>query len=177
MNHVMIDLETLGTKPDSVILSLAALKFDPYSNKEPTDGIYIKLDVDQQVALPRTIDEDTLNWWAKQSDEIREEAMGEQDRVSLKTATKELNKFLVGVDKIWAQGPVFDIVILENLYRQLNIPAPWNYWQIADCRTLFSLEEDPRKKGDLLHNPLYDCVIQAKGVQEIFRRYKIKERK
>ena len=27
----MIDLETLGTKPDSVIISLGIIKFDPYS--------------------------------------------------------------------------------------------------------------------------------------------------
>ena len=29
---IMIDLETLATGPDSVILTIGALRFDPYSN-------------------------------------------------------------------------------------------------------------------------------------------------
>ena len=28
MEHIMIDIETLGTKPGSIILSIAAVKFD-----------------------------------------------------------------------------------------------------------------------------------------------------
>ena len=38
--HGMIDLETLGTSPDTVILTLGAIKFDPYTNVEPSDGLY-----------------------------------------------------------------------------------------------------------------------------------------
>ena len=37
----------------------------------------------------------------------------------------------------------FDIVILENLYEQLGISI-WNFWQIRDSRTVFSLmPQDP----------------------------------
>ena len=32
--HGMIDLETLGVEPDSVIITLGAVKFDPFSNRE-----------------------------------------------------------------------------------------------------------------------------------------------
>jgi hypothetical protein len=75
----------------------------------------------------------------------------------------------VGANCIWAQGPVFDIVILENLYRQLGKPAPWNYWQIRDSRTLLSTYGDPRDKNSAgLHNALADCVSQAQAVQIIF---------
>ena len=38
--HAMIDLETLGTKPDCVILTLGAIKFDPFTNEEPQSGLY-----------------------------------------------------------------------------------------------------------------------------------------
>ena len=33
--HVMIDIETLDTAPTSVILSVGAVKFDPFTDTEP----------------------------------------------------------------------------------------------------------------------------------------------
>ena len=38
----MIDLETLGTKPDCVVLTLGAIKFNPYKQTEPDKGLYIR---------------------------------------------------------------------------------------------------------------------------------------
>jgi hypothetical protein len=32
---IMLDLETLGTRPDCVILTLGAIKFDPYTLSDP----------------------------------------------------------------------------------------------------------------------------------------------
>ena len=174
---VMLDLETLGTRPDCVILTLGAVKFDPYSLREPGPGIYMRVDVDEQTALGREVQEDTLNWWLSQAEDIREEALGESDRVSLDTLYRDLNKFLVGVDNIWAQGPVFDIAILENLYRQCGWPTPWQFWQISDSRTLFKTHGDPRVKGKAgLHNALEDCVSQAIAVQQIYKKLGIERR-
>ena len=31
----MVDLETLGTRPDAAILTVGAIKFDPHSDSEP----------------------------------------------------------------------------------------------------------------------------------------------
>ena len=31
----MIDIETLGTKPDAVVLTVGGVKFDPYNSEEP----------------------------------------------------------------------------------------------------------------------------------------------
>jgi hypothetical protein len=173
---VMLDLETLGTRPGCVILTLGAVKFDPYSLREPGPGIYFRIDVDEQTALGREVQEDTLAWWISQADDIREEALGETDRVSLDTLYRDLNRFLVGVDNIWAQGPVFDIAILENLYRQCGWPTPWQFWQISDSRTLFKVHGDPRIKGKAgLHNALEDCVSQAVAVQQVYNKLGIEK--
>ena len=173
--HAMIDLETLGTKPDCTIISIGAIKFDPFTNIEPHNGIYYKADIDEQSELGRTVDDSTLEWWGKQDSKIRDEALTEGDRTSVDVITDELNKFLVGVDGIWAQGPAFDIVILENLYRQLNKPTPWNFWQIRDSRTLFAMmPQDPRKSIQQdLHNALADCYFQAKCVQQSYKHFGI----
>lgn len=172
---VMIDLETLGTKHDAVVLTLGAVKFDPYSEGVTDQTLYFKIDVDQQVTLGREVNDKTVEWWGTQPDVVREEAFSEIDRVSLDDATAQLNKFLVGVTNIWAHGPAFDIVILEDLYRQLGKPIPWNFWQIRDSRTLFCLGVDPRDKNrEDLHNALGDSISQALGVQKVFSQLNLK---
>jgi hypothetical protein len=172
----MLDLETLGTRPGCVILTLGAVKFDPYSLQEPGPGIYFRVDVDEQTALGREVQEDTLAWWISQADDIREEALGENERVSLDTLYRDLNRFLVGANNIWAQGPLFDFAILENLYRQMGWPTPWQYWQIRDSRTLFGVHGDPRVKGKAgLHNALEDCVSQATAVQQVYNKLGIEK--
>ena len=176
MADIMLDLETLGTRPGCVILTLGAVKFDPYSLQEPGPGIYFRVDVDEQTALGREVQEDTLAWWISQADDIREEALGENERVSLDTLYRDLNRFLVGANNIWAQGPLFDFAILENLYRQMGWPTPWQYWQIRDSRTLFGVHGDPRVKGKAgLHNALEDCVSQATAVQQVYNKLGIEK--
>ena len=139
MIHAMIDLETLSTKPNAVILTIGGVKFDPYSNTEPTNGMYYRIDVDSQTAMGRDVMEDTVEWWGKQAEDVREEALGDHDRIDLKYFIKQLNKWSVGVDVFWCQGPLFDFAILQDFYAQMKVPVPWNYWQIRDTRTLSSL--------------------------------------
>jgi len=171
-----LDIETLATSPDAVVLTFGAIKFDPFdSSKEMSDGIYFRINVDEQIALGRRVDEGTVDWWGTQSAEVREEALGETDRVSIEDFTKALNKFVVGATRIWAQGPVFDIVILENLYRQIGKPAPWQYYTIRDSRTLLKALGDDRQGGALLHNALADAVSQAGAVQGAVARHKLVE--
>ena len=175
---VMLDLETLSVRPDAVILTFGACKFSPYKQHDIVDGIYFRVNVDEQIALNRHVDDNTVAWWGQQADDVREEALGEGNRDSLDEFTRSLNRFIVGCDNIWAQGPVFDIVILENLYRQLNLPCPWQFWQIRDSRTLLSTHGDPRDKNKAgLHNALEDCVSQAQAVQTVFAQCGITEKR
>lgn len=169
MADVMLDIETFSTKPNAVILTFGAVKFDPYSDSDPVDAMYVKLDVDRQIELERDVDENTLEWWGRQDPAVYEEATSEEDRIELVDFAKQLSKFLVGAGNIWAQGTVFDITIIENLYNQLGIPAPWAYWQIRDSRTIFGAFNDPRKEflSDA-HNALADAYAQAKALQKVF---------
>jgi hypothetical protein len=172
---VMLDLETLGTHPDCVVLTIGAIKFNPFTMEEPGNGLYLRLDIEEQLNMGRSTLDSTIDWWAQQDPKVREEAMGEEGyRAPIAELRKELNKFLVGVEHIWCQGPAFDIVILEDLYRSQCWPIPWHFWQIRDSRTLFGVHGDPREKGrDQAHNALMDCYYQAIGVQKVYNRLNV----
>tara|TARA_A200000159_G_scaffold157083_1_gene172737 strand:- start:534 stop:1070 length:537 start_codon:yes stop_codon:yes gene_type:complete len=169
--HATIDLETLSTKPDAVLLTIGAIKFDPFTNDPPYNEFYYRANVDEQTAIGRHVEDGTIEWWSRQAPEIVEEALSDENRHSVKEILIKLNKYLVGVDKIWCQGPVFDIAILENLYRQLGLHYNWAFYNIRDSRTLFSLmPRDPRKDISFAaHNALEDCRIQSICVQKSLR--------
>jgi len=167
----MIDLETLDTKPSCQILSMGCVKFNPLTNDEPNSELYIKPDIDQQDKLGRTTSDSTIEWWSKQDPKAMEEAFSEDGRMNLQMMLEQLNKWLVGVDVIWGHGYGFDITILEDLYRNMDTPIPWQFWQIKDSRTLLSAcKVDPRKamQSDL-HNALADAYFQAKSVQVAYK--------
>jgi hypothetical protein len=174
----MLDIETLSTRPEAVILTLGAVKFTPFDSDVDTgQGLYLRIDVDEQLELGRHVQQETVDWWGRQAEEVREEALGEHERTRLNEAIDQLNRFLVGADDIWCQGPAFDIVILENLYRQLGRPTPWQFWQIRDSRTLFAVHGDPRNKGATgAHNALIDCYYQARAVQQIYKDAGVQKR-
>lgn len=174
--HAMIDLETLDTKPGCTILTLGAVKFNPKSSDEPHSELYFKLDLDEQDKLGRTVSDSTIEWWGKQDPKIQEEAFDEKGRVSVDEVLTAITKWMVGVDVLWGHGYGFDITILEDLYRSVGKPIPWNFWQVRDSRTLFAcLDKDPRKAIQQdLHNALADSYFQAKCVQIAYNDLDIK---
>lgn len=167
--HLMIDMETLAVSPRAVILSLGAVHFDPYGD-QIYDELYFKIDLDDQDKLNREIDPNTIEWWGKQDTAIMEEAFSSDNRIPLTEAVDRFHKFSWGCDKFWSHGATFDLVIIEDLYRQLNKPLPWNYWQLRDTRTLFDLGHDPEMTKESKHDALADARRQAIGVQNIFRK-------
>jgi hypothetical protein len=174
---VMLDIETLSKDHNAVILTLGAVRFNPYTNGVIAAKLYMRPDVDEQVEMGRHIDESTVEWWSTQAADVQEEAFTSDGRIPIEEFCANLNKFMVGVTNIWSQGPMFDMTIIENLYKQINKPTPWNFWQISDSRTLFKAHGDPRVKGKAgLHNALEDCISQANAVQTIYKQLELKPR-
>lgn len=169
---LMLDLETLAVSPRSTILTLGAVHFDPLGSRM-FDCLYMRIDIDAQDTLGREVDPNTLDWWSKQSPEIMEEAFDPTHRIPLTEAVDQFHKFAWGCDTFWSHGSVFDIVIMEDLYRQLNRTPPWNFWQIRDTRTIFDLGIDPEMPQNSKHNALEDARRQAIGVQNVYRKLKI----
>ena len=167
MKHSTVDIETLATDANAVILSVGACKFDPYSDDDPTDGRHWKLDIDEQFSKGRDSSDGTIKWWSRQKQCVQDEAFSEDDRIPVLQFLKEFNQWLRPSSKLWAQGPLFDIIILEDLYNMYDYKYNWAYWQIMDSRTLFNLmPNDPRKEIQVdPHNALADALSQSVCVQ------------
>ena len=92
----MIDLETLDVLPTATVLSIGAVKFDPYGDDVESpdcEKFYVRVDIDSCDTLGLTTSDATIEWWANQSDEAQEEAFNPEGRVDIKDAMDQLYKF------------------------------------------------------------------------------------
>ena len=159
----MIDLETVGTGPDACILTIAAQTFDPTALGYLPKDYYARVDIDSQPN--REVDDATVEWWATQPQEAQDEAFGEEGRIPLKQALEELSKLCFHCNLTWANGTTFDMVILENAYKQEQLSIPWQFWNVRDARTVYSLYPDlPKPKAS--HHALEDCKRQIDLLQQ-----------
>ena len=66
--HATIDIETLGATPDTVVLTIGGIKFDPMADDGLHSQFYYRLDADEQLEMGRSVDDrQHLEWWDKQS--------------------------------------------------------------------------------------------------------------
>jgi hypothetical protein len=160
--HIMIDIEGLDTSPSTTILTIAAQSFDPFGQGYLTTNFYARVTLESQT--DRTINEDTINWWAQLPIEAQNEAFGEDNRIPLDKALAELHKLCWNADFIWMNGPTYDATILEHAYRSYKMPLPWQYYKIRDTRTVYGLWPDC-PKPPTSHHALEDCKRQIDILQ------------
>lgn len=169
---VMIDLETLATSPDASILSIGAVKFDPFGDdlKNPTmETFYAKVDYDSCSNLGLVVSDATIEWWALQSEEAKNEAFNPDGREDIFDVFQNLYKFCWGAKRVWSNGSGFDIVICETVFRKINKATPWKFWEVRDVRTMFDLGIDPVRPPITAHHALEDARNQAIGIQNVCR--------
>jgi DNA polymerase III epsilon subunit-like protein len=173
LTDVMIDLETLATSPDAAVLTIGAVKFDPFGDEihEPScEKFYVKVDLDSCDRIGLVTTEDTINWWANQSKEAQEEAFSPDGRIDIVDAMNQLYKFCWGAKRVWSHGASFDVVICEHIFKKINKAVPWSFWQVRCTRTLFDIGIDPKRPPVLKHHALEDAWNQAVGVQNVYKR-------
>jgi DNA polymerase III epsilon subunit-like protein len=171
-SDVMIDLETLDVLPSATILTIGAVKFDPFGddvNEATCEKLYIKVDVDSCDRIGCTVSQSTLDWWANQSKAAQEAAFDPDGRIPIEEAVQQLYKFCWGAKRVWSHGVGFDIIILENIFRKVGKAIPWQFWEARDTRTLFDIGINPNRPPVLAHHALEDAWNQAVGVQNVYR--------
>ncbi len=170
----MIDLETLGTRADSVIISIGAVKFDPDSDALDNDGFYASVSIDSNTEAGRHIGEDTLLWWMGQSPAAQ--AVFREAKIVLGVALDELQAFFDRPDyQVWSNGADFDIPMLAHAYHTHGLNAPWKFFNTNCFRTMKKLpfaKNAAKVENVLKHNALTDAVTQARQLQEYYKEMK-----
>lgn len=161
MKHLMIDIETMGTKSFSSIVSIGAVEFD-IDTGETGREFYTKVDLHSCVDTGLHIDPNTVMWWLTQDKEAREGIAG-KDGVELTTALYSLGKFIKEDVQVWGNSARFDLGILENAYNKLGEDIPWKFWNERDVRTLVSFSPETKENFEfkgVKHNAIDDCKFQ-----------------
>lgn len=163
--HVMLDLETLGTRHTSIILSIGAVWFDPVTCDlfEEFDRV---LEIDQQRVLGRTQDESTLRWWHDQSPEAQKRVFSDENAEDVTKVLDAFDAFLKlhPLDGLWGNGAAFDNALIRSLYISFGRIGPVSYKLDRCYRTLWALmpaDHVASVRVGVQHNALDDAKHQA----------------
>lgn len=185
---LMLDLETLGTKPDCVVLSVAIRSFSLAQECVPVEDVHFCKHIDALSSLfcGREIDQKTLEWWrADDRKDARQDIVDGQLHAEhftevMITVYGMLRRLTERYDlRIWGRGVnTFDASILDSCMRLaceragVKYDCPWKFWQLVDLRSVdFFARECGVPKSDELtpHDAMSDV---EKQIRDICRMYK-----
>jgi hypothetical protein len=173
MNYI-VDFESLGTKQNSVLLSMGVIAFDPLEPDSFTDlvdrGLFLKFDVEQQITeMGRKVDKETAMWWNAQDAEAKKVLKPNKCDVSLNDAMDHIKEYvsLFGEvdDKefVWSRG-YLDPCWYFSLPDVDKEVFAFHRWR--DVRTCIDVLADTSEgflrcgfpEGYVKHNPVHDCA-------------------
>jgi exodeoxyribonuclease VIII len=194
---LMVDLETMGTRPTAPVVSIGAVLFDPRGH-DTWEGLrkraFLRLvDIEDAVKYGR-VEGGTLKWWLSNPDAaIKRLVDGSQ--VALKTALNDL--YLYAYDRssastldeahrdlpttsfVWAKSPDFDMKILEEAALATGLRHPFFFANYRCVRTLQDLawpdgpDSRPNFNEGVHHDAADDAVAQALMVQAGYQQLKL----
>lgn len=191
---LMIDLETMGTRPSAPIVSIGAVLFDP-RGFDTWEGLrkrsFLRLIDLEDACMYGQVEGSTLKWWLRNPDAaIKRLVDGSQ--VDLKRALNDLYMYaydrsyasplaeeyrgLPTTSFVWAKSPDFDLKILEEAALATGLRHPFFFANYRCVRTAQDLafpdgpESRPDFNDGIHHDAADDAVAQALMVQACYQR-------
>jgi hypothetical protein len=161
---VMLDLETMGTKPGSAIVAIGAVLFDIEKRTIEKD-FYASVSLESCMEAGLQCDPGTILWWMRQGDDARK-AIAEVAGFPLRHALLEFATLFAPKSEltVWGNGADFDNVLLTVAYEKAGLSLPWKQFNNRCYRTIKNL---PQHKSNKIvrvgthHNALDDARSQA----------------
>lgn len=177
-----LDIETLGTESNAVVLSAALLYFDQtktYQFQELIDSAcFVKFDAKEQVSkYKRLVEKSTVEWWQKQDKEVQKLSLAPRETdVTAEKGIRVLQQYIRDhstekKEVCWIRGTL-DQVCMDSLCKSVELPFLFDYYQYRDVRTALDLIKETTKRGycripnfDLKqvnkHDPVHDVALDA----------------
>ena len=171
--HIMLDLETMGNKPNAPITAIGAVLYDEKTKDVVRLCNYV-VSLKSSVEYGLNMDADTVLWWMEQSDEARSIYTKKQKGASnLREALGPFSNLLkpLGDVQVWGNGVGFDNVILRNAYDKCGLECPFPFYMDRCYRTLKNLYpriKMPERVG-VYHNALDDAHTQMLHLIDILK--------
>lgn len=159
MHNIMLDLETLSTRPGGFIGAIGAVAFD-------SSGLGSEFyTVIRNPEGNGEVDADTVFWWLNQSEAARAALLDDRHLCpSLRQALKNFAEWVtaLGVKFVWGNGAAFDNVLMAEAYRRAGLERPWPFWGDMCYRTIKNLHgRSAELGGPAPHHALADAKRQA----------------
>lgn len=172
--HIMIDLETLSTRPDAAIVQIGAVLFEAKGRGKVRNDKPFSCYVAVQDG-GGSIDNGTLAWWFRQP-HVATLGDGLETAVTLAEALKSFVEWPTealgiewqDVEGVWGKPSNFDIPVLQSAFARFGMPPPWDHRITRDARTLFALTGGAPEidwTGLQPHHAFDDALGQAMQVQ------------
>ncbi|EHZ9774842.1 3'-5' exoribonuclease, partial [Salmonella enterica] len=115
MNHLMVDLETMGNGPYAPVISIGAVFFD-LKTGETGEDFSVNISLESSMRYRARPDASTILWWMEQGEDARKSLTN--DTQELSTALSWLSDFIAKhanpkFVQVWGNGASFDCVILR----------------------------------------------------------------
>lgn len=171
MEHLMVDIETMGDSAGDAIISIGAVQFD-LETGETGKEFFKEAKLSSCINVGLGVKASTIMWWLGQSDAARKKAINteknglhiEQVLYGFRFFLKELNPAKL---QIWGNSNRFDLGILAAAYNKIypGGELPWDFRNERDVRTLVA--RAPQFKETMpfegtQHDPIADCKHQIK---------------
>lgn len=164
MQHLMMDIETLGKRTGCVVLSVALARCSDEARA------VVNLNIRQQEQRGLHVDQGTVKWWDQFPDVFSHVTKNAIDVVPALIWAAEWIKGATGGEDflIWSHGASFDLPIMTELYRVFGVDCPWQHWQMRCTRTLYDLAVVNLKKHAIepKHDPMNDVLAQVRALNE-----------
>jgi hypothetical protein len=175
MQDVMLDLETLGTRPGCVVLSIGAVAFDHCTN-ELGPEFYEVIKLSSCLDYGLFADKKSLDWWKDQDHESRQVIdIAAYSTQNLPYVLAQFNIFLLSCDsknvRLWGNGSDFDNAVLIACYNATGIEPAWKFRNNRCYRTLKNLRPNIKlKRIGTHHHALDDAKTQAIHAMQLLNK-------
>lgn len=174
IRSAMIDMETLSTRLDAVIISVGLVIFDR-TDKDYAEIVtfYAPINFDDQMEK-RNTQGNTIRWWLRQDDEARDAFLETENAPGLDQVLRDMTSVLFNyqVDEVWSKGANFDIAILEYIAQKKETEF-WSYRKPRCFRTVQALFPGHKVPQPGKHNALADAKHQAEELHRITQAHLI----